>query len=117
LPSATATPTLAPTLRPTSPPQGPLQVLHAVPVPNPNPWAVAIQLAGDADGVTVRLWTVGFKLLAQQDFGAQPAGWSRLALGWGFLRGVPNGAYYLTVTIRRGAAQASSKPVKLLVYR
>jgi hypothetical protein len=94
-----------------------LAVLRAVPVPNPNPAALALLLAGDADGATVRLWTVGFKLLAQDNVGPLAAGWDRVPLPWGFLRGVPNGAYYLTVTLRRGSAEASSAPIKLLVVR
>ena len=88
-----------------------------MPFPNPDPSAVLVDLAGGADGGTLRLWTVALKLVAQESVGPLPSGWSRVPLPWGFLHGAPNGAYFVTVTVRRGAAQASSAPAKLLIAR
>jgi hypothetical protein len=88
-----------------------------VPVPNPNPGAFQVDLAGGADGATLRLWTVALKLVGQETVGPLPAGWSRVPLPWGFLHGLPNGAYYVTLTVRRGPAQAGSAPAKLLIAR
>ena len=115
--AASPTPSEAATAPPTARPQGPLAVLRALPLPDPNPVAVGVLLAGDADGATLRVWSVAYKLVAQESVGPMSAGWSRLALPPGFLQGAANGAYYLTITVRRGAAQAGSGPVKLLLIR
>ena len=115
--AASPTPSEAATAPPTARPLGPLAVLRALPLPDPNPVAVGVLLAGDADGATLRVWSVAYKLVAQESVGPMSAGWSRLALPPGFLQGAANGAYYLTITVRRGAAQAGSGPVKLLLIR
>ena len=114
----TATATFQGTAVPTqalTPPDGPLKVERLVAVPNPDPTAVMLLLDGHADGVTLRIWSLNFRLLAERQVGPLPGGWSRVMLpeaAW-----LPNGTYYLNVSARRGGAQVHSWPIRFVILR
>ncbi len=107
--SVTATPTSSP-----APPtpgltatlaDGQLVIRHAVPWPNPNPQAIAFELEGPADRVSLKVYTPAWVLVAAEESGPVSAGWNRIA--WPrALQGAPKGLYYFVLKAQQGARQA-----------
>lgn len=115
-PTAAAQPTGSPSFSPspTSPPGQGLRIIRSLPVPNPKPRQIAIELSGPADALQVKIWTVSLKLVGGMSAKQLRAGWSSLAIPSGLLSA--KGAYFYTITATRNGASASlSKPGKLLV--
>lgn len=96
----------------TAAPGGVLKINQALPVPNPGPMVLAINLAGPADKVTGTLYTVAFRLVKEIAWAPQPVGWDSLPLS-GNLVGLPKGLYYLLIRAHRGAAVSASMGVKI----
>lgn len=97
---------------------GPLKILGIEPVPQPNPWGVAIDLSGPVDRLSLRLWSKSMVLVAGFDSQNGRAGWQTVVLPAAFLGGLANGTYYLTVAAQSGPASlAPAKPVRLVLIR
>ncbi len=111
-PSATASPTSSPSPVRSS---GSLQILRALPGPDPNPQQVWIELSGEADLVTLRIWSAAYVLVASTQAGPEPRGWSALALPAGFSSRAANGVYFITVEAERQGQVARTKPLKCLI--
>ncbi len=104
------------TAKSTPAPQGPLQIGAGLPVPNPNPSSLAIDLLGDADAVEAVVYTAAFVEVVQVDWGPQAAGWSSRPLP-ATLRNLSNGLYYVLVRARRGSALSSPVVIKMVELR
>ena len=120
--TATSTPSLSPATLPSPAASGgasgaALQILRAVPVPNPNPRSLWLQLQGPADGVELRIYTQAFVIVGVLQGPGQSAGWNRLDLGSALGAGLPPGSYYLEVRARRGAAQSAWTGAKVDLLR
>jgi len=95
---------------------GPLVVQKVLPLPNPGATKIAVLLAGPADSVEIRVWTVALVLATDIESGDQTLsqGWNEISLPEDFLQKSAAGLYYVTVSARRGAAETtSSAPVAL----
>jgi len=93
---------------------GVLKIDQAVPVPNPNPVSIGIDLAGAADGVEGTLYSLAEVEVGHFSWAAQAVGWDRLPLSLRDLR-LPRGLYYLRLRARRGSALSAAVPVKLVL--
>jgi hypothetical protein len=86
------------------------------PYPNPNPSAVAVHLAGDADRVELRIYSKAEVRVLSAEGGASSAGWAKVQLPVGWQHGLPNGVYYVRVVAYRGVAVSGPvKPGKLVL--
>jgi hypothetical protein len=93
-----------------------LQVLQAVPLPNPNPAAFRILLSGPADACTVQVYSTAMVRLASLSrHAALPGGWMELDARE---LGLANGTYFFEVSASRGDVR-SLKPFigRLVVLR
>jgi hypothetical protein len=112
VPSATATSTAAATEESA----GPLVIRQALALPNPNPAAVALQLSGSADQVTVKVYSSAYALVASQSGGPRAAGWAQVALPADFSR-APNGTYFFVLEAARGEKRSAPVKGKLVLVR
>ena len=112
LPSSSATPSASAEQQ-----AGPLVIARLVLVPDPNPTRLMLLLDGSADEGEVTLWTVAFKRVLSLGTGPLARGWAVVPLPAAALRGLPNGAYYLTVSLGRGPARAAARPLRLLLEK
>jgi hypothetical protein len=94
---------------------GSLQILQALPAPNPDPRQVWILLNGPADQVVMRIWSSAYVLVAEAQPGPCPRGWSALALPTGFRARASNGVYFITLEAERQGQVARAKPLKCLI--
>jgi hypothetical protein len=94
-----------------------LVIARLVLVPDPNPTRLMLLLDGSADEGEVTLWTVAFKRVLSLGTGPLARGWAVVPLPAAALRGLPNGAYYLTVSLGRGPARAAARPLRLLLEK
>lgn len=101
---------------PTANPGGPLQILGLVPVPNPNPDVLSVDLSGPASSVAVQVYTKAFVLALSFSQDHLQAGWNALSLpaAW---RSLPVGLYYVRIQAQRGAASSSPKFTKALIFK
>jgi hypothetical protein len=76
---------------------------------------VWIELSGEADLVTLRIWSAAYVLVASTQAGPEPRGWSALALPAGFSSRAANGVYFITVEAERQGQVARTKPLKCLI--
>jgi hypothetical protein len=67
-----------------------------VPFPNPNPRSIAIQLAGPAQRVTLKVYTPAWVLVGVSESGPLAKGWVRLPLPKALFQAA-SGLYYFTV--------------------
>ena len=112
--SATVEPAGTPSFSPTSQPGQGLRIIRSLPLPNPNPRQLAVELSGPADALQVKFWTVSLKLVGGMSARQLKAGWNSIAIPSGLL--TAKGAYFYTITATRNGASASlSKPGKLMV--
>jgi hypothetical protein len=102
----------APTATPD--PAGPLVIEAAVPFPNPDPRSIRIKLAGPADRVTLKVYTVAWVLAAQVESGPLKAGWNSIPLP-AELAGAPSGLYYLALQAQAG--ERRSEALRSRFYR
>jgi hypothetical protein len=91
-----------------------LVIEKAVPFPQPNPRQLALLLQGQADSVTLRVYTQAWVLVLEERYASASAGWSRLDLpaAW---QAQPSGVYFFTVSAQRGSAAA--RPQKGVLMR
>ncbi len=107
-----------------TPANGPAQILSALPVP--NPWTgpgsgrssptIAVDLAGEADDVVVKVYTKALFLVGSYDFGQQSGGWDQVALP-SQVAALPDGLYYFTVTASRGGQSLAPTVGKLAILK
>jgi hypothetical protein len=91
---------------------GPLVIDALLPVPNPNPGALGIELEGPADSVRVRVYTQA--LIRVRDRVVVPmapllVGWNLVPLPAEVLDGLAHGLYFLKVEALRGGASSAPK--------
>jgi hypothetical protein len=125
----TATPSATPTLSPTPAAalptatrtaqegtNGALEVLEAVPLPNPNPGSLRVRLAGPADLCRVRIYNKAMQRLLELQVPVNSnGGWSQVDLG---SLSLPNGVYYYAVWAQRGPLSSLKPQIgKLAVLR
>jgi len=119
-PSGTATATASATPSPSAtqaPLGGPLIIQAVVPVPNPNPASLALDLKGPADGVSLEVFTEALVQVRQAQIQARlNAGWSNVLLG-SALKNLPLGLYFVRVQAMRAGATSSAVIVKALITR
>lgn len=118
-PSGTSTPTpsITPTFTPAPPANGPPKVEELVALPNPDPLAVQLRLAGPADTVELKLYSSAYNLLARLSTGPLPGGWNQVALPAEFLGVLPNGLFYLHATGKKDGAVEKGVTCKVYVLR
>jgi O-glycosyl hydrolase len=113
-PSGTATATASATQAPLG---GPLRILRAVPVPNPNPASLALDLEGPADGVVLGVFTEALVQVRQVEIPVRlNAGWSNVPLG-SALKNLPLGLYFARVQATRAGAKSPAVIIKVLITR
>jgi hypothetical protein len=97
----------------------PGRILQAMPVPNPNPTGLAVQLDGPADGVAVKIYSKALtRVLNLKVDRRLSAGWSTVALPVGWSSGMARGLYYVVVRPITGGAEGKGPgPVKLVCLR
>jgi hypothetical protein len=88
--------------------------MGGAPIPNPNPTALALDLAGPADGIDYAVFTSAL-ILARNGRISQDlsTGWNEVPLG-NALGSLARGIYYVQLRATRG--NASSAPLVLKVY-
>jgi hypothetical protein len=115
--SASATLTLGPSATSAVPAgNGPLQVLKALPQPNPytgGDGGLAVLTAGQADRFRVRLYSSAFRCLADLTLPGAGPGWCHLALPASAMPS-SNGLYF--VELWAESAGKSSPPLRLTLY-
>ena len=94
---------------------GGLRIIGAVPAPNPDPEALLVDLAGPADGVQVRIWSVAWRLLLTVPGPGGGPGWVRVRLPAGWLASAADGTYYYSVQARQGARESARVLGRLVV--
>jgi hypothetical protein len=107
-PTATITQTPTVTPSPTAALGGPLVMDRGVPLPDPDPQALMVQLEGPADSVQLTLYSVAYARVDSASSGPWPRGWARVPLPAAFLASHRAGVYYWMLQARRGAAQAKA---------
>ena len=126
-PSLTRTPTLTdtpvvalPTSTSTSVPSGnggPLEILHVVAVPNPNPTSIQLELSGPADEVELFLYSRAETKVRAWTVGGVAGGWVTVPLGAHWSDGLASDTYYLVAEAKQGGRVAKRKIAKLLLLR
>ena len=118
-PTASPTPpaTLTATLSPSLTPGGPLLISKVAPLPQPNPRQVAVLLAGPADGISLKAYSVNWVLV-------RPALWMKgVGPGWNqvniqtLVTGLPNGVYFLMVQAQRGSSHSPVCRARLVILK
>jgi hypothetical protein len=90
----------------------------AEPVPNPNPKALAIDLAGPADSIEIRLYSRAMVLMRQEKLsGSWQAGWNDVPLPSSWLNGLANGHYYFYVRASDAGREGKPKIGSLVLLR
>ncbi len=85
-------------------------------VPDPNPYQLAVDLAGPADALEVRIYTKSLVLALGFRTGPLGIGWNPVALPSALGR-LPNGLYYVQVRADRGQAVSQSRFTRIMVLR
>ena len=118
-PSSSPTPTFGPAASPTLTPVlgGPLILDAVVPIPHPDPLALALLLQGSCEGLRLRLYSQAMAKVLELKGGAQPAGWCRWQLPQDWDAGVAPGLYFAVVTAFRGAESSPSRTIKMVLLR
>ena len=78
--------------------------------------AVAVKLAGPADRLELRVWSVGLRLLGEYTLPQAQAGWNRVPLPAAILAGA-SGTFYYSVLAIQGGQKVYSKPGRLVLLR
>ena len=85
----------------TAVPEGQNVIKTVVPVPNPNPDHLAVDLKSSVDEVFCRIYSKGWNLIRVEKLGPQGPGWCEIPLPVEFLAGAANGTYYYVVDSKR----------------
>jgi hypothetical protein len=97
-PSPSFTPTLLPTPEPVP---GEAELLASLPLPNPGPKCLAVKLNARAAWVRVKVYSVGYSLVADAKFGPFNEGWQRLDMTEN-LQNLAAGVYYYSLEAGKG---------------
>jgi hypothetical protein len=99
LPSFTASPTAI-----AASSSGAPRILKAVPLPNPGPTELRIQLSAPADRLELRVYSPGYTLVGAWTLqGSWPQGWGQALLPASLLAKLPEGVSYLRIRADRGS--------------
>jgi hypothetical protein len=72
-------------------------------VPNPNPRAIQVELAGSDDALSLKIYAVSMACVAELSQGPSNAGWVTLPLPADFVSHAPNGLYFYRInSVRDG---------------
>ena len=92
-----------------TPEDGPLEIRDHRAWPNPvlrgRPAFVSVQLNGRADGLSLRLYTRSWVLVAESSAGPQAPGWCRVPIPAAFVDSAGSDAYYYVVSASRGGSK------------
>ena len=103
LASFTASPTSA---APTA--SGAPRILKVVPLPNPGPGELRLQLSAPADRLELRIYSTGYTLIGAWTLqGSWPQGWGQALLPSSLLAKLPEGLSYLRIRASRGTASGA----------
>ncbi len=111
-PTFTPTPTLSPT--PTATPEN-IGVLFPNPVKDGTPLSFYYNLTSPADQVKVKLFTLAFRKIYEDDTLPAGVGTWKYSLGWGNAN-LANGLYYVALYVKTGGSE-THKVMKLLIQR
>ena len=100
-PGSTALSTAVPTPRG----EGRLLILRALPVPNPGPHALWVELDGTAEELQLSLWSASLTKVLQVNCGAFSSGPHLIELP-AAARELPSGSYYFRLEARQGARRS-----------
>jgi hypothetical protein len=93
---------------------GGLRIIRTLPVPNPNPKQIAVELTGPADSAQIKFWTVSLRLVGGTRARQLRQGWNSVPIPAGLLSA--NGTYFYTLTVSQlGSSASLSKPGKLVM--
>jgi hypothetical protein len=82
-----------PSASPNSDTTGALEILQFVPIPNPSPNQLKIDIQGSCESLTIKIYTCAMVRASQATFSGAPTGWSTLPLS-PLLEGLPPGLYF-----------------------
>lgn len=109
-PTVTATRTPGnPGATPSAP--GPLEFEASSPLPNPvigiliDKAVIAVKLKGDADTLTLKVYSRAMTLLGSRETGPRPSGWTHIKLPDDFIAQAGNGTYFYVISGTRGDAK------------
>ncbi|MGH7441201.1 MAG: FlgD immunoglobulin-like domain containing protein, partial [bacterium] len=101
-------------------PNGPVKIIATLPAPDPwtgsEPGNITVELAGNADDVTLKVYTKALVLVGSFDFGPQPAGWDPLPMPPA-MYSLPDGLYYYTLSATRNGEGLAPTLGKLYILR
>ncbi len=102
-----------------TPQPGILVVLKALAAPNPNPRALYLDLGGEADEVTLKVYSQALLCVSKATLPAACSqGWNTVDLPASWAQGLSNGVYYLSVQASwRGRTSQAPAPVPVLILR
>jgi hypothetical protein len=90
-------------------------IRRAIPWPNPNPRAIAIEMAGPAQRVTLKVYTPAWVLVGCSEAGPFAAGWDRLP--WPTeMKGAPRGLYYFVVQAQEADRRSPERLGRCFLY-
>lgn len=104
-----------------TPSSGPAKVIASEPFPNPwsgaGPFTIAVELAGPADDVVLKIYTKAFVLVGSYDAGPQGEGWNHLVPPSSLLASVPSDLYFYTVSAKRNGQGLKPTVGRIYVLR
>jgi hypothetical protein len=92
-------------------------VLDLKGLPNPGTQTLALNLAGPADLLDLRIYSAANMLVASELSGPWPQGWSRLPLPAAFQSKAGQGLYYVKAVAWRGAQASPAKIARIFWTR
>ena len=95
---------------------GPLQILQALPVPNPNPHSLCVLLSRPAAKLVVDLYSVGLGRVVELQQANCQAGYNTLALPLAW-EALPNGVYFARLQAQDGDEKPAPRFLKVMKLR
>ena len=93
-------------------------ILCTLPVPNPGPHSVAVELNKPVDRLTLKIYAKSMVCISSVSSGGAGAGWVTLPLPTEFLMSAASGTYYYVVTAERNGSQSRALGTgKMLIIR
>ena len=84
------------------------RLLRCVPLPNPDPAELRLQLSAPADRLELRIYSPGYTLIGAWILqGAWPKGWGKALLPSSLLARLPEGVSYLRIKAGRGSVSGA----------
>jgi hypothetical protein len=102
-----------------TPVEGINRISQTLPMPNPNPDKLYIEMEGTADTVRCQIYTRSMICVQSLSFpGQYHVGWNSVTLPRGWDQNLGNDAYFLTVeSIWQGKSNPGPKPVTLYLLK